>query len=94
MSDKIKSGTSTSEFKMTGLGLLLSALLALLATFNVLTLTPEQKTSLYEFCAVAWMVLPGLYTLGRSHMKASAMKAPDTIMQNKQTTELPSEETK
>jgi hypothetical protein len=94
MANEIKSGVSTSEFKMTGVGMLFSATLALLATFNVLTLTPEQKTSLYEFCAVAWMVLPGLYTLGRSHMKASAVKAPDTIMQNKQTTELPGEEAK
>jgi hypothetical protein len=84
MADKIKSGVQTSEFKMTGAGLLLSALLAMLAAFNILTLTPEQKTSLYEFCAVAWMVLPGLYTLGRSHMKAAAVRQPETIMQNKQ----------
>ena len=72
--DPLLKGRKTSEFMMTGAGLFLGSLFSLLAAFNVLTLTPEQKQTIYEFTGVAWFVLPAVYSAARAHIKASAVK--------------------
>ncbi|MDT5061501.1 MAG: hypothetical protein QOH63_1960 [Acidobacteriota bacterium] len=87
MAEEIKTGTSTSEFMLTGAGMTLSALLALLAAFNVLTLTELQKIAIFAFAGACWTYLPAAYAKGRSLIKAAAVAQPQMILQNKQVTE-------
>jgi len=74
--DPLTPGKNTTEFLLTSAGMFLTALFGLLATFNVLTLTPEQKMSVYEFVGISWTVLPMAYAFARSHVKAKAVSPP------------------
>lgn len=74
-SDPLKSGYRTTEFLGAGAGMFLTSLLALLAVFNVVNFTPEQKQSIYDFAGVAWMVLPSVYAAVRAHVKGKALVA-------------------
>lgn len=78
--DPLTPGKLTTEFLMTGAGMFLTALFGLLATFNVITFTPEQKMSVYEFVGISWVVLPTAYTWARSHVKAKAVGAPQVTV--------------
>jgi hypothetical protein len=87
MVEEIKPGTSTSEFWLSSAGMFVSTVIGTLTVFGVLHLSPEQEKAVYQFVAISWTVLPAAYAIARAHVKASAVKAPETIMQNKQVTE-------
>lgn len=72
-SDPLKAGYRTTEFLATGAGMFLTSLLALLAVFNVVSFTPDQKEAIYKFAGVAWMVLPAAYSWARSVVKGKAL---------------------
>jgi hypothetical protein len=89
-----KPGYQTTEFLLTSAGLFISSLIALLTTFGVLNLTPEQTSRIYDFTAIAWMVLPGLYGAARAHTKGVSLKAIAAVEVAKQETATAKEQAK
>jgi hypothetical protein len=88
-----KPGFQTSEFLLTSAGLFISSLVALLTAFGVLHLTPEQTSRIYDFTAISWVVLPGLYGTLRAHTKSASLKAIAAVEVAKQETETAKQET-
>lgn len=68
----MKNGFRTSEFTATAAGMFIVTLLALLAAFRVISISDEQRTAILNFAAVASIVLPSVYAVARSWVKAKA----------------------
>lgn len=73
--DPLTPGVKTSEFLATGAGMFLSTLLTLLAAFNMLHISEQQKQAIYEFSTVSWIALPMAYSFGRSFVKGRAVSS-------------------
>jgi hypothetical protein len=70
--DTVKPGYKTTEFLATTAGMFIVTLLALLTSFGMVHVTPEQQGRILDFAGVAWVALPAAYTAGRSIVKAKA----------------------
>jgi hypothetical protein len=73
--DPLTPGIKTSEFYATGAGMFLSTLFTLLAAFNTLHISEQQRQAIYEFSAVSWIALPVAYSFGRSFVKGRAVSS-------------------
>lgn len=73
-----KPGYKTTEFFATTAGMFIVTLLALLAAFHIINITEDQRQSILDFSAIAWIALPAVYTAGRSLVKAKAATPPSS----------------
>lgn len=71
--DPLTPGKNTTEFLTTVAGLFLSAVLALLAAFDVLHLSEPQKETVFQFVGISWIAIPIAYAFARSYVKGKAV---------------------
>ncbi len=74
--DPLRPGRKTSEGVITLIVGAIIALSDLLAIFNVAPISPEQRAAIVRDSPIILAALAGLYTIGRSLIKSSAVKQP------------------